>query len=83
MGMNWAMGAYAAWAGSPTGQGIIGLNAASGDTLPTADFPDGTLDMAMSSTMHPADPAFNTLLKTHLVLLPLWASALQKPCFLM
>ena len=66
MGMNWAMGAYAAWAGSPTGQGIIGLNAASGDTLPTADFPDGTLDMAMSSTMHPADPAFNISLENPL-----------------
>jgi len=66
MGMNWAMGAYAAWAGSTTGQGIIGLNAASGDTLPTADFPDGTLDMAMSGTMHPADPAFNISLENPL-----------------
>ena len=66
MGMNWAMGAYAAWAGSPTGQGISGANAANGDTLPTADFPDGTLDMAMTSTMHPADPAFNISLENPL-----------------
>ena len=66
MGMNWAMGAYAAWAGSSTGQGIAGANAANGDTLPTADFPDGTLDMAMTSTMHPADPAFNISLENPL-----------------
>ena len=66
MGMNWAMGAYAAWAGSTTGQGIAGANAANGDTLPTADFPDGTLDMAMTSTMHPADPAFNISLENPL-----------------
>ena len=66
MGMNWAMGAYAAWAVSPTGQGIAGANAANGDTLPTADFPDGTLDMAMTGTMHPADPAFNISLENPL-----------------
>ena len=66
MGMNWAMGAYAAWMASDTGAGITGANAANGDTLPTADFPDGTLDMAMSGTMHPADPAFNISLENPL-----------------
>ena len=66
MGMNWAMGAYAAWMASDTGAGISGANAANGDTLPAADFPDGTLDMAMSSTMHPADPAFNISLENPL-----------------
>ena len=66
MGMNWAMGAYAAWAASDTGAGIIGANAAANTTLPTADFPDGTLDAAMSNTMHPADPAFNISLENPL-----------------
>ena len=66
MGMNWAMGAYAAWATSDTGAGIIAANGAAGTTLPTADFPDGTLDMAMSGTMHPADPAFNISLENPL-----------------
>ena len=66
MGMNWAMGAYSAWMASDTGQGIAGANAANGDTLPTADFPDGTLDDAMSNTMHPADPEFNISLENPL-----------------
>ena len=66
MGMNWAMGAYGAWAASDTGMGISGANTANGDTLPTANFPDGTLDMAMSGTMHPADPAFDISLENSL-----------------
>jgi hypothetical protein len=42
-----------------------------------------TLDMAMSGTMHPADPAFDISLENPLVLWHSWDSALQKLCFLM
>ena len=66
MGLNWAMGAYGAWMASETGQGIVAANGANDDTLPAADFPEGTLDAAMSNTMHPADPAFNISLENPL-----------------
>ena len=66
MGMNWAMGAYAAWAASDTGAGITAANTAAGDTLPAADFPEGTLDQAMTGTMHPMDMNFNISLENAL-----------------
>ena len=66
MGMNWAMGAYGLWTVDPVGQAIIGANAANGDTLPSADFPEGTLDQAMMNTSHPADAAFNISLENAL-----------------
>ena len=66
MGMNWAEGAYAQWAADPQGQGVIGANAQAGDTLPAADFPDGTLDQAMTGTMHPMDENFNISLENAL-----------------
>ena len=66
MGANWAMGAYAAWAASDTGAGITAANTAAGDTLPMAEFPEGTLDQAMTGTMHPMDMNFNISLENAL-----------------
>ena len=54
------------WSTSTEGQGVIGANALDNDILPTADFPEGTLDDAMTNTSHPADSEFNISLKNPL-----------------
>ena len=64
--MNWGSIAYTMWSMDPVGQAVIGANAQNNDTLPAAEFPEGTLDAAMTNTMHPFDAAFNISLKTPL-----------------
>ncbi|MBT5843557.1 MAG: hypothetical protein HOH79_01075 [Euryarchaeota archaeon] len=64
-GAGFGTGSYAAWAASPEGAGIIGLNAMENVTLPLANFLGG-IDAALDSTFHPYSPEFNISLHTAL-----------------